>query len=200
VRQGDLELSRGILADSDVLPAERDLSNLSRSTSFATSGSLCGSLCWGNIPFEHRHARAVHTGDARGSSSWSDPQCPSWSRWGVLANYRPWVRTAWLGPSCRPGDVADVPRSAAPVTSPVVVDLSAIRRISRKGFASSAVPYAAGSRAPSADLFVRRRKAAVAVAAAPSSSCRHVHAPTRFGSLVLLLRRLHYRLRPFRLA
>ena len=41
-----------------------------------------------------------------------------------------------------------------------MVDLSLIRRINWNGSASIAVPSAAGNRAPSADLFMRRRKAA----------------------------------------
>ena len=77
---------------------------------------------------------------------------------GVLSNYQPRIRAAWIGPCS--WDIADVPTSAATVLPRVVVDLSLIRRINWQGSASIAVPNAAGDRAPRADLLVRRRIAA----------------------------------------
>ena len=104
------------------------------------------------------HASAVRAGGAGWLIRLVRPALPIDEQLGVFSNYKPRVRAAWIGPCS--WDVADVPTSAATVLPRVVVDLSRIRRINWKGSASIAVPNAAGNRAASPDLLVRRRKAA----------------------------------------
>ena len=104
------------------------------------------------------HASAVRAGGAGWLIRLVRPALPIDEQLGVFSNYKPRIRAAWIGPCS--WDVADVPTSAATVLPRVVVDLSRIRRISWKGSASIAVPNAAGNRAASPDLLVRRRKAA----------------------------------------